>query len=144
MLDKNTKEKHMSDDVVPIDKLVKIYRKIKAKVDLLTQEYDTQIETLKAQQNEVRFAIQEQLKLVGGTSMRTEFGTVTLKKSTSYNTNDWDSFKKFVIEHDVVDLIQRRIAQGNMAEFLAQNPGLVPPGLNSVTEYSITVTKPSK
>lgn len=134
----------MSDDVVPIDKLVKIYRKIKAKVDLLTKEYDTEVETLKAQQNEIRFAIQEQLKLHGGTSMRTEFGTVSLKKTTRYNTNDWASFKQFVVEHDVVDLLEKRIAQGNMVEFLAQNPGLVPPGLNSATEYSITVTKPSK
>lgn len=144
MLDKNTKEKHMSDDVVPVATLVKVYRKIKAKVDLLTKEYDTQVEILKAQQDEVRFAIQEQLKAQGGTSMRTEFGTVTLKKSTRYNTNDWDSFKKFVIEHDVVDLLEKRIAQGNMIQFLDQNPGLVPPGLNSTSEFSITVTKPSK
>lgn len=134
----------MSDDVVPMDRLVKIYRKIKAKVDLLTKEYDTEVEVLKAQQNEIRFAIQEQLKAHGGTSMRTEFGTVSLKKSTRYNTNDWDSFKKFMIEHDAIDLLEKRVAQTNMATFLEENPGLVPPGLNSVTEFSITVTKPSK
>lgn len=134
----------MSDDVVPIDKLVNVYRKIKAKIDVLTQEYDTQVEVLKAQQNEIRFAIQEQMKAQGGTSMRTAFGTVTLTKKTRYNTNDWDSFKKFMIEHDAIDLLEKRVAQTNMATFLEENPGLVPPGLNSVTEFSITVTKPSK
>ena len=60
-----------------------------------------------------------------------------------YSTNDWDSFKSFVVQHDVVDLLERRIAQANMARFLTENPDLVPPGLNSDSEYAISVRKPS-
>ena len=47
----------MEESNVPIDRLVKIYRKIKEKIDTLTQEYDTQVETLKAQQDEIKFAL---------------------------------------------------------------------------------------
>jgi hypothetical protein len=42
----------------------------------------------------------------------------------------------------MVDLLEKRIAQINMAHFLEENPTIVPPGLNSTTEYDITVTKP--
>jgi hypothetical protein len=42
----------------------------------------------------------------------------------------------------MVDLLEKRIAQINMANFLEENPNVVPPGLNSSTEYDITVTKP--
>ena len=62
---------------------------------------------------------------------------------TRYSTSDWDSFKKFVVEHDALDLYEKRIAQTNMKQFLEENPGAVPPGLNSSAEYDISVRKPS-
>lgn len=134
----------MSDDVIPLDKLARIYRKIKSEIDALTQEYDTKIEQLKAQQDELRFAMKDQMKALGVSSVRTAFGTVTMVHKTRYSTDDWDSFKKFIVEHDVVDLLEKRVAQTNMARFLEENPGLVPPGLNAFSDFEIRVTKPSK
>ena len=134
----------MSDEMIPLDKLAKIYRKIKAEIDALTQEYDTKIEQLKAQQDELRFAMKDQMKALGVKSVNTAFGTVSMVNKTRYSTNDWDSFKKFIIENDVVDLLEKRIAQANMARFLEENPGSVPPGLNAFSDFEIRVTKPSK
>ena len=131
-------------ETIPLDRLAKIYRKIRAEITTLTQEYDGKIETLKAQQEEIKNAMKDMMKAMGVTSVRTEQGTVVLSVSTRYSTQDWDSFKKFVVEHDAVDLLEKRIAQGNMNQFLEENPGLVPPGLNSSSEYSISVRKPTK
>jgi ribosomal protein L4 len=129
------------DEVVPIDLLVKIHTKIKARIDALTKDYDTAVEQLKAQQDEVRFAIKDKMKALGLKSVNTSYGTVSLSTKVRYNTQDWDSFKKFILEHQVVDLLEKRIAQSNMAIFLSENPGVVPPGLNSHTEFEIRVTK---
>jgi len=129
------------DEVVPIDLLVKIHSRIKGRIDALTKEYDTAVEQLKAQQDEVRFAIKDKMKALGLKSVNTSYGTVSLSTKTRYNTQDWDSFKKFILDHQVVDLLEKRIAQTNMATFLQENPGAVPPGLNSYTEFEIRVTK---
>ena len=134
----------MEDTNIPLDKLVKIYRKIKMEIDTLTQEYDTKIEVLKGQQDEIKFEIKDQMKALGVTSVKSPFGTVSMRTSTTYTTNDWASFKEFILEHGAVDLLFKRIAQANMAQFLEENPGVVPPGLNSVTEFNIVVTKPTK
>jgi hypothetical protein len=134
----------MTEETVPLDRLAKIYRKIRANIATLTQEYDTKVEELKAQQDEITNAMKDQMKAMGVTSVRTSEGTVVLSVSTRYNTQDWDSFKKFVVEHAVVDLLEKRIAQTNMRQFLEENPGLVPPGLNSSSEYSVSVRKPTK
>jgi predicted Zn-dependent peptidase len=134
----------MEENDVPIDRLVKIYRKIKEKIDTLTQEYDTQLENLKAQQDEIKFALKDMMKADGTSSLKTTFGTVSLITKTRYSTNDWDSFKRFIVEHDAVDLLEKRVAQTNMGQFLQENPGVVPPGLNSMTEFEIRITKPSK
>jgi hypothetical protein len=102
------------------------------------------VEALKAQQDEIKFAMKDQMKAMGVKSVQTQFGTVSLVTKTRYTTQDWDSFKRFIVEHEVVDLLEKRIAQSNMASFLEENPTLVPPGLNSTTEFDISVRKPSK
>lgn len=134
----------MTEETIPMDRLAKIYRKIRTNIATLTQEYDTKVEELKAQQDEITNAMKDQMKAMGVTSVRTSEGTVVLSVNTRYNTQDWDSFKKFVVEHAVVDLLEKRIAQTNMRQFLEENPGLVPPGLNSSSEYSVSVRKPTK
>jgi len=132
----------MSEEAIPIDKLTKIYRKIKAEIEQLTKEYDTRVEELKASQDEVKFAIKDHMKALGVSYVKTEFGTVSMASKTRYSTQDWDSFKTFIVEHDVVDLLEKRIAQLNMAKFLEDNPGVVPPGLNAFSDFEIRITKP--
>lgn len=127
-------------DAVPLDKLVAIHAKIKAKQEML----DKQLAELEEQRTEVRMAIKDQMKALGLKSVQTSTGTVSLVHKTRYTTQDWDSFKTFVLEHQVVDLLEKRIAQTNMATFLEENPGVVPPGLNSVSEFDIRVTKARK
>lgn len=134
----------MSDDTIPLDKLAKVYRKIKQQIDLLTQEYDTKVEVLKAQQDEIRFAMKDQMKTLGVKSVSTAFGTVSLIHKTRYSTEDWESFDKFVVENDVPALFERRIAQSNMAKYLEENPTRIPPGLSTFSDFEIRVTKPSK
>ena len=134
----------METEQIPMDKLVKVYRRIRDKIQTLTTEYETQVEGLKAQQQEISNAMKDQMMAAGLKSVRTDEGTIMLGHKTRYSTNDWDSFKKFVLEHEVLDLVERRISQLNMAQFLEDNPGLVPPGLNSDSEYTVTVRKPSR
>ncbi len=129
---------------IPLDKLAKVYRKIRDRIGKLTQEYETQVEELKEQQAEISAAMKDILMSTGQKSANTAEGTIILGTKTRYTTHDWDSFKKFVLEHEVVELLEQRIAQRNMQQFLEDNPTLVPPGLDQATEYTITVRKPSR
>jgi sugar-specific transcriptional regulator TrmB len=129
---------------IPMDKLARVYLKIRARIQQLTQEYESEVENLKAQQDEIKTALKDQLMALGSKSVRTDQGTVILSTKTRYFTQDWDSFKQFVTEHDALDLFERRIHQSNMAKFLEENPSLVPPGLNSDKEYDVSVRKPTK
>lgn len=51
---------------------------------------------------------------------------------------------RFILEHDALFLLEKRIAQTNMDDFLEQNPGDVPPGLNTTSELTVSVMKPRK
>ena len=132
----------MSDEAegLTLEKLVRIHGKIKARIEAL----DSEMAALEEQRTEVRLAIKDQMKAQGLKTVNTNSGTVSLMTKTRYSTQDWDSFKTFVLEHQVVDLLEKRIAQTNMATFLEENPGVIPPGLNSTTEFDIRVTKARK
>lgn len=134
----------MEDTEIPIDKLVRAYRNIRTEIQELTKTYETQLESLEEVKNEISGELKNRMLKMGGKSLNTASGTVILGTKTRYTTQDWDSFKQFVLEHEAVELLERRIAQGNMKQFLEENPGVVPPGLNSDSEYTITVRKPSK
>ena len=128
------------DDGINIDRLVKIHAKIKAKMEAL----DSELAVLEEQRTEVRNAIKDLMRAQNLQTVRTTSGLVSLVTTTRYNTADWDSFKAFILEHQVPDLLEKRIAQTNMATFLEENPGVLPPGLNAVTSYDVRVTKSRK
>ena len=48
---------------------------------------------------------------------------------------------KFILEHGVPELFDKRLNQSNLKEFLEENPDVYPEGLNKDTEYVITVRK---
>jgi hypothetical protein len=77
-------------------------------------------------------------------SIRTESGTVIRSLKERFTTNDWDNFKKFVLDNEAIDLLERRIHQGNFKEFMAEHQGEgLPPGVNVMKEFTIVVRKPS-
>jgi hypothetical protein len=134
----------MTEETIPLDTLARVYRKIRDRMQVLTKEFDSQVEELKAQQNEIKIAMKDQMLALGSSSIRTSEGTIILAQKVRYYTDDWDSFKTFVIEHEALDLFEKRIHQTNMVTFLEENPGVVPAGLNSMTEYDVSVRKPTK
>ena len=134
----------MTDEVIPMDRLAKVYVKIRDRISDITKVYETEVETLKAQQAQVSSTMKDQLRSMGSLSAKTEYGTVSLITKTRYYAMDKDAFKRFVIENDAADLYEQRVAQKNMAEFLDKNPGNVPPGLNIVSEIEVSVRKPTK
>ena len=54
-------------------------------------------------------------------SLRTPAGTVTRRAVTRYWTSDWESTYQFIMEHDAPYLLEKRIHNANMAQFLADH-----------------------
>jgi len=125
----------MSD--ISVDKLVKAYIKIRDARSELTK----QIDDLEEQQNTIQAKLLDICKEMGVDSLRTEFGTVSRRVSKRYWTSDWDSFYKFMKEHDAMQLLQQRVSNGNMEQFLEENPDLHPPGLNVDASFAVTVRR---
>lgn len=125
------------------DKLVSVYVKIRDAKAAKTAEMEATIKTLDDQLDTLEQALLEICKVTGQDGGKTSAGSFTRSVKTRYWTSDWDSMYEFIREHDVPDLLERRIAQGNFKQFLEVNPDLMPEGVNLESKYSITVRRAS-
>ena len=129
---------------ITIDKLVKIYRKIKEAKDLLTESYDKEVEKLDAQMVEIKSALNEHCKEVGVEGGKTPFGTFSRILKTKLWTNDWVGFGEFVVTNNLPDLYTKAINQKNLTQLMEEKPELIIPGLNIDRTYEIRVSPPAK
>jgi hypothetical protein len=127
-----------------LDTLAKAYIRIRDAISAKTKEYDAIIEGLKEQQKAISDEIKTRMQAVGATSLKTDSGTMSMRVDTRYYPQDWDAFSAFVKANDAMGLLERRVAQGNLQQWIEQNPANVPHGLGTVSQYVISVRKPTK
>ena len=126
---------------IPLEKLTRIYIKMRDKKAEVAHEMEKQLSKIEDDMKTVKRAILDYMKQSGVESLRTNSGTVYRTVRTTYSTSDWESMHKFILEHGVPDLLEKRIQQTNMRAFLEENPELLPPGLNANSEYSVTIRR---
>jgi hypothetical protein len=126
---------------VPVEKLVKVYIKMREKHAEMSSAFKEQEEMLKEHMAKVKSALLEHCKEHNVESVRTAEGLFFRTLKQSYWTNDWESMGKFIVEHQVPELLEKRLHQGNIKQFLAEHPDLLPPGINVDSEYSVTVRR---
>lgn len=119
------------------DQLAKVYVKIRDK----RRELEKQAAELKEQETTLALEMLEICKAQGAQTIRTQYGTISRRTNKNYWTSDWDSFFKFVKEHDAFSVMFRRINSESMAQFLEENPDVLPPGLNADVTQTVVITK---
>jgi hypothetical protein len=75
--------------------------------------------------------------------VKTPSGTISRRVQTRYWTTDWEQMNNFIVEHQAVHLLEKRIHNGNMKQFLEDNPDVLPIGLQIDNKYIIQVRKPN-
>ena len=130
---------------VNTEQLVEAFIAIRDRRERLLQEYEANDKALKNELSQIEMALLEVCNSVNADSIKTGHGTVMRKLNERFFCQDWDNFYKFVLDNEAVQLLERRIHQGNFKEFLKdhESDGL-PPGVNVMREYGVSVRKNSK
>lgn len=131
----------MSTENPTVDELVSVFIKIRDARDAARREHEAKEADFNEQLDMINARLLEICKDTGADSIKTAHGTAIRGVKSRYWTSDWDSFYKFMIEHNVPELLERRIQQTNIKQFLEENPELLPAGLNVDREYAITVRR---
>ena len=128
---------------IPIDKLTRTYLKIRTKRAELSAKFKEEEERLVQQMDKIKKALLAYCKEHGVESVKTSEGVFYRTTKSRYWTSDWEQMHKFILEHGVPELLDKRLNQSNMKQFLEENPEVVPKGLNVDSEYIVSVRKKS-
>lgn len=135
-----SKEEHNG---IPVDKLTKAYLRIRAKRAELANKFKEEENNLLDQMEKIKKALLDYCKSHNVESVKTSEGVFYRTTRAKYWTSDWEQMHKFILEHEVPELLDKRLNQSNMRQFLEENPDVVPKGLNVDSEYIISVRKKS-
>jgi hypothetical protein len=126
---------------ISIEKIVTAYIKIRDTKEAMYAKYKAESAELEEQMTILKHKLLDISKETGVTSFSTPHGTAYRTVKDRYWTNDWDSFYTFMRDNNAMGLLEKRIHQTNMKEFLENNPGEEPMGLNIDREYEITIRR---
>lgn len=124
-----------------LPKLVKVYLKMRTARDKMVKEHEAEVAKIDAGMSQIKQALLTYCKENNVESVNTTEGLFYRKVKKRYWTNDWEQMGKFVVQHNVPELLEKRLHQGNTEAFLEQHPDLLPPGLNVDSEFTVTVRR---
>ncbi len=130
----------MTEDI-SVDKLVSVYIKMRDKRSTLLREYEEQDGAIKEQMETLESKLLDLCKSIVADSLKTQHGTVIRTVKTRYWTNDWASMHKFIMQHNMPDLLEKRISQTVMKQLIEENPDMMPPNLNVDSRYAVTIRR---
>jgi len=124
-----------------MDSMTQAYINIRDHRAKLSKEFEAEDKRLEEQMKIISNEMSDICKEMNASSIKTKYGTIIRSVKQRYWTNDWDSMYQVIKEHDAFALLTRSIHQSNMKEFLAENPDLLPKGLNVDHEYTVVVRR---
>jgi len=130
----------MGDKVTP-DKLAKTYLRIRAERSMLSAKYKEEDGNLIRQLDIIKQAMLDHCEDHNVESVRTSEGLFFRSTKKKYWVSEWDAIHKLIVEENAPQLLDKRINQANMREFLEENPDLKPEGLEIEEEVTISVRK---
>ena len=136
-----TKENSEDKSSPNLDLLAGVYIKIRDARTTLKAEFTMQDSVLQEQMDLLETNMLDACKDLNASSIKTPHGTIIRSVKSRYWTNDWDSMYTFIKEQGAFGLLEKRLHQTNMKEFLVENPDLLPMGLNVESEYTVVVRR---
>tara|TARA_B100000242_G_scaffold195486_1_gene141101 strand:+ start:565 stop:960 length:396 start_codon:yes stop_codon:yes gene_type:complete len=130
----------MGDKITP-DKLAKTYLRIRAERSMLSAKYKEEDGNLIRQLDVIKQAMLDHCEDHNVESVRTSEGLFFRSTKKKYWVSEWDAIHKLIVEENAPQLLDKRINQANMREFLEENPDLKPEGLEIEEEVTISVRK---
>ena len=123
------------------EKLANIYIKIRDAKQAEEEKMKSKLSEYQEQLDMISEQLLELCKDQDATSIKTASGTIIRKVSTRYWSTDWESMHQFIKEHDALNLLESRIHQANMKQFLEENPELMPAGVQVDRKYTVVVRR---
>lgn len=126
---------------VPLDKVIDAHNAVRDARAALKAKFAREDADLEAEQNQLRAYLLDQLNRSGAESIKTEKGTVYRTSRIMPSAADWSAVWQFAKDNDAMEIFQKRLKTGFITEYMEENDGALPPGVNITREFDIGVRR---
>lgn len=127
--------------MIDMDDLSQQYLRIRQKREILKERFLSEDGELEKSMAEIEEQLLNTLNEVNSNSMSTNSAVIMRSVRKRYMPTNWDAVYKLIDKHKAFALLEKRVHNGNMKDFLEEHPDEYPAGLNVDSRYAVTVRR---
>lgn len=127
--------------MIDMDDQAQQYLKLRQKRELLKERFTAEDGELEKAMAEIEAQLLDSLNETNSTSMSTNSAVIMRSVRRRYMPTNWDAVYKLIDKHKAYSLLEKRVHNGNMKDFLEEHPDEYPAGLNVDSRFAVTVRR---
>ena len=129
---------------IDLNQVVQAYSAIRDARTVKRHAWEAEDLALEEDQNKLKVLMLSTLNSIGGQSIRTEAGTIFRTEKLKPSAADWNVVYAWIMaDPERFELLEKRLKPTFVKQFMEENTGAIPPGVNVHREYEVSVRRPS-
>jgi hypothetical protein len=130
--------------VLDMSQLTSYYIQLRDAKKEVADRHKQELEPYTTAMSQIEAEAMDRLRKSGQESAKTATGTCYISTVRSYKLEDPAEFDAWVTANERTDLYERRLAKSPLEELLADNGGVLPPGVGVSSMSSVNFRSPTK
>lgn len=126
------------------DRLVRVYLKMRQKRKELKKEYEDKDAEIAGGMTTIENLLLKSLIDNKVDSMGATPGTFYKEEIIKPSCNDWEAYRRWMIENDALDGVEKRVTKSFIASYMEDNDNELPPGISVIREQVVRVRTSNK
>lgn len=128
---------------INLGRVVQVYNAIRDARTAKRHAWEEEDQKLEADMNQLKAFLLDNLNKTGAKSIATDHGTIFRTEKVRPSAADWGVIWDWMVQNDGFDLMERRLKATFVKQFMDENNGALPPGVNVHREFEVSVRRPS-
>jgi hypothetical protein len=124
-----------------MDDLSVQYIKLRQKREVLSQQFKEADGELEKEMAVIEQQLLDTLNASNSNSMSTNTAVIIRTVRKRYMPTNWNAVYELIERHGAYGLLEKRVHNGNMKDFLEGHPDEYPAGMNVDSRYAVTVRR---
>lgn len=127
---------------INLDRVVQAFNAIKDARTAKRRAWEAEDVALEQDQDKLKVLMLDMLNQIGGKSIATDHGTIYRTEKVRPSAADWSAVYAWIMEDpDRFELLEKRLKATFVKQFMEDNDGVIPPGVNVHREYEVAVRR---
>ena len=129
-------------DEINMDRLAQAFLAIKDCRTVKRHAWEAEDLELERQQDMLKLVMLQKLNEIGGKSVNTDHGTIIRTEKVRPSAADWSALYSWIVQDPArFEALEKRIKSTFVSQFMEENDGALPPGVNVHREYEVAVRR---